>query len=85
VKLLLAPLIVFLSALSFPRLDDFRRWDCFGWISPAMAEHWQRLYRERTDHAAKNVLAEWCRQDPQRAGKLFSFVTIVLLLALALK
>lgn len=77
-RFLLVPLIVLLSALSFLRLDDFRRWDAFGWTAPAMDEHWMRLYRERTQHAAKNVLVEWTRIDPQRAAKLFSFVILVL-------
>ena len=80
-RIILAPLIVLLSALA--PLYQWResRWrKCAGWLDPAMDEHWTRLYAERTDHAARNVLAEWVRIDPQRAGKAFSFLLIVSLL-----
>ena len=81
-RLALLPLIILLSGLA--PLYQFResRWKrAAGWLSPGMDEHWRRLYRERTAHAARNVMAEWCRLDPQRAGKTFS---LLLLLSLAL-
>ena len=74
-RLALLLLIVLLSGLA--PLYQFRepRWrNCAGWLDPAMGLHWDRLYRERTAHAARNILAEWVRLDPQRAGKLFSFL-----------
>ena len=81
IKLILAPLIVLLSGLA--PLYQWRepRWrNCAGWLDPAMGVHWDRLYREKTGHAARNILAEWCRLDPQRAGKSFSFILLILLL-----
>lgn len=84
-RLLLAPLILLLSALGFPALDAYRRKNCYGWLSPDMDEHWRRLFSERSFHAAKNVMSEWVRLDPQRAGKLFSFVIVVLIALLIAK
>jgi len=78
-RIILAPLILLLAALSFPALDKYRRAHWYGWTAPAMDEHWMRLYRERTQHAAKNVLTEWVRNDPQRAGKLGSLIILILL------
>ena len=86
IRLALLPLIVLLSGLA--PLYQFRepRWRKFaGWLDPAMGLHWDRLYRERTAHAARNVLAEWVRLDPQRAGKAFSFALIVLTVLLIAK
>lgn len=81
VKLLLAPLIVLLSARSFFTLEPARRAHAYGWLSPEMGEHWKRLAgwrgKEEFDHAAKNVLTEWVRLDPQRAAKLFSFLLVL--------
>ena len=83
-KLLLAPLILLLSALAFPALDAPRRARCYGWLAREMDKHWRRLWRERTYHAAKNIMSEWVRLDPQRAGKLFSFLLTISLLLNAL-
>lgn len=77
IRLLLAPLILVLSAFSFPALDAYRRAHCYGWTSHLMDKHWHRLYRERSFHAAKNVMSVWVRLDPQRAGKVFSFLVIL--------
>ena len=85
-RLAILPLIVLLSGLA--PLYQFRepRWrNWAGWLDPAMNEHWQRLYAERTGHAARNVMAEWVRLDPQRAGKAFSFALIVLTVLLIFK
>ena len=76
-RLVLAPLIVLLAALGFPALDAYRRKNCYGWLSPHMDEHWHRLYVERSFDAAKNIMSEWVRLDPQRAGKLFSFLLVL--------
>ena len=76
-RFILAPLVLLLAALSFLRLESYRRAHAYGWLSPEMEPHWQRFFAERTQHAAKNVLTEWVRLDPQRAGKLFSFLLIV--------
>ena len=38
----------------------------------------QRLYKERTGHAARNILTERPRLDPQRAAKAFSFIVLAL-------
>lgn len=79
-RLLLAPVILVLAALSFLRLDAYRRTNCYGWLSPHMEEHWQRLAHWRReadfDHVAKNILSEWVRLDAQRAGKLFAFLLV---------
>lgn len=80
IRFLLVPLILLLSALSFLRLESYRRAHAYGWLSPDMEPHWQRLFATKwgsIQHDAKNVLSEWCRQDPQRAGKLFSFALLV--------
>ena len=82
IRLALLPLVVLLCALA--PLYQWResRWKrAAGWLSPGMDEHWRRLYTERTAHAARNVMAEWCRLDPQRAGKLFSLGLILSFLA----
>ena len=76
-RLLLATLILLCAALGFPALERYRRAHCYGWTSPAMEPHWQRLFEWRwgdISHDAKNVMSEWVRLDPQRAGKLFSFL-----------
>ena len=84
-RLLAAPVILVLAALSFPRLEAYRRAHCYGWLSPAMDEHWRRLANWRDegdfDHVAKNVLSEWVRLDAQRAGKLFAFLLCIALAA----
>lgn len=85
IRLVLAPLIVLLAALGFLSLDAYRRKSCYGWASHLMDEHWHRLYVERSFHAAKNIMSEWVRLDPQRAGKAFSFALIVLTVALIVK
>lgn len=88
-RILLAPVILVCAALSFPALDAYRRAHAYGWLSPEMEAHWVRLFNRQPGdtryHAAKNVLSEWVRLDAQRAGKLFSLLILVLLLALALK
>lgn len=84
IRLLLAPLILLASAIAFPALDPYRRKHVYGWTSSAMAEHWQRLFRERSFHAAKNIMSEWVRLDPQRAGKLFSFALVLALIGAVL-
>lgn len=76
-RLVLAPTLVFLCAVSFLNIDCNRRGWSYGWMSPAMNEHWERLWDEHDFHAAKNVLVEWTRLDPQRAAKLFSFLLTV--------
>ena len=76
-RLALLPLIVLLSGIGAFSLDAYRRKNCYGWTSPFMDEHWARLYRERSFHAAKNIMSEWVRLDPQRAGKLFSFALVL--------
>lgn len=76
-RFLLAPFLVLLCALSFLNIDCNRRAWCYGWLSADMSEHWRRLWAERDQHAAKNVLVEWTRLDPQRAAKLFSFLLTV--------
>ena len=80
-RLVVFPPIVILSGLA--PLYQWResRWRaCAGWFSSDMDEHWKRLYRERTGHAARNIMAEWVRLDPQRAGKLFSLLLLISLL-----
>lgn len=77
---LTSTVILICAALDFPTLDAWRRTHYYGWTSPAMTDHWQRLFKERTPHAAKNVLSEWVRLDPQRAGKLFAFLLVLSLL-----
>ena len=81
IKLLLAPFILLFAALGFLSLDAYRRKNCYGWLSPTMNEHWARLFDERSFHAAKNIMSEWVRLDPQRAGKLFSLGLILSFLA----
>lgn len=77
-RILLAPLIVLAAALGFPALERYRRANWYGWTSPAMEPHWQRLFAlEAPFHDAKNVMSEWVRLDPQRAGKLFSFALVL--------
>lgn len=83
-RFLLIPFVLFVAALSFPALEAFRRAHCYGWLAPEMEPHWERLFRERTQHAAKNVMSEWVRLDPQRAGKLFSFALLVVILGVLL-
>ena len=80
-RIVLAPLIVLLAALGLLSLDAYRRARCYGWLSHFMDAHWQRLYVERSFHAAKNIMSEWVRLDPQRAGKLFSLGLILSFLA----
>ena len=93
--LLLFPVIIVLSAVSFiqqttrpsDQLDKLRRRNYFGWLSPQMVEHWNRLFSVPISlwyHSAKNVLAEWVALDPQRAGKLLSFIILVLFTIAAL-
>lgn len=84
-RLLLLPLLLICAACSFPALDAYRRAHCYGWLSPTMDPHWQRLFEwKRGDiyHDAKNVMSEWVRLDPQRAGKLFSFLLCIFAVAL---
>lgn len=92
-RILLALPIILCSALSFVQqmlapnnaLERYRRAHCYGWTSPAMAEHWQRLFAlEAPFHDAKNVMSEWVRLDPQRAGKLFSFALVLALIGAVL-
>lgn len=94
-RLAMIPVIVVLSAWSFIEqslapgddVDRARRRHCFGWLAPEMEGHWMRLkatmWSGEFDHAAKNVLAEWVRLDPQRAGKLFAFVLCVTVAVIA--
>ncbi len=89
IRILFAPLIVALSALA--PLYQFRepRWRNFaGWLDPAMDVHWARLkagmWSGDFDHDARNVLAEWCRLDPQRAGKFFSLLLCLSLIGNAI-
>jgi len=81
----MSPAILLLSAISLPVLEHERRANVYGWLSPEMDVHWQRLWNWRQEgdfnHVAKNVLSEWVRLDPQRAGKLFSFLLLVSLIA----
>jgi hypothetical protein len=81
-RIFLLPLVLLASAWSFPALDAERRAHCYGWLSPSMEPHWARLF-ECTDiyHDAKNVMSEWVRLDPQRAGKAFSFLLCLSILA----
>ena len=86
-RILLAPLILLASALAFPVMERYRRAHCYGWTSPAMAPHWARLFEWRWGdiyHDAKNVMSEWVRLDPQRAGKLFSFALVLALIGAVL-
>ena len=77
-KLILAPVILVCAALGFPALEVYRRAHCYGWTSASMEPHWARLFRwSEPFHDAKNVMSEWVRLDPQRAGKLFSFALSV--------
>ena len=80
-RIALLPVIIACAAFSFLRLEPERRACLYGWVSPEMDVHWVRLWNWRAegdfDHAAKNVLSEWVRLDPQRAGKLFSFLLVL--------
>lgn len=84
-KLILVPVIIVIAASDFLQLDAARRAHTWGWLGPDMALHWARLFnRAHPDygsfgHSAKNILSEWVRLDPQRAGKLFAFVIVILL------
>lgn len=77
-RIILLPIIIVLSGLA-PLYQwsesRYRQW-C-GWLDSAMNEHWIRLFKERTGHAARNILTEWTRLDPQRASKLFSFLLML--------
>ena len=80
-RLLLAPVILICAALGFPALEAARRANCYGWTSSEMEPHWQRLFDlNHPFHDAKNIMSEWVRLDPQRAGKLFSFLVVLCLL-----
>lgn len=82
---------------AFGRLPepDRRRFDHgFGWWTPAMRPHWQRLVRNLCGfwrpslwadlfHSIENIPTEWARQDPQRAQKYYRSVVHYLLAALA--
>jgi hypothetical protein len=83
-RILLAVPIFLCAALGFVGLERYRRAHCYGWTSGAMEPHWQRLFEWRRGdiyHDAKNVMSEWVRLDPQRAGKLFSFALSISLAA----
>lgn len=89
-RIILAPVILVCAALGFLALEASRRAHWYGWTAPAMAEHWERLFATQPFdgefyHAAKNIMSEWVRLDPQSAGKLFSFVIIVLIVLLIAK
>jgi hypothetical protein len=88
IKVLLIPVIVTVSAISFVtqwrspdnQLDAERRRKLAGWLGPDMEPHWQRLFEWRWGdirHDMRNVMSEWVRLDPQRAGKAFSFLLVV--------
>lgn len=88
IRIGLAPMILAIAALSFLRLDAQRRKHLYGWLSSEMTPHWERLFEWKPgdiQHDAKNVLSEWVRLDPQRAGKLGAFVIFLLFIALLLK
>lgn len=86
--ILLLPVILGISAVSFVQQsispnnvkDDLRYDAMAGWLDTRMNEHWERLAASKSGdftHDAKNILAEWCRLDPPRAGKTFSFLLAV--------
>lgn len=78
IRFLFLPLILLLSGLAplYQWPESRYRW-CAGWLSPDMNIHWTRLRFERTGHAARNILAEWARLDPQRAGKVLSLLLLI--------
>lgn len=81
-RFLITPLVLFASAIATIKQWREERWrHCAGWLSPEMEPHWQRLFEWKwgdIQHDAKNVLAEWCALDPQRAAKAFSFIIVLL-------
>lgn len=53
--------------------------NAWGWKSPEMAEHWDRYWANRNDwEARKNLITEWVRLSPERAGKVFSLLVVTL-------
>lgn len=50
--------------------------DGWGWWSAGMDPHWTRLWDPAQPfcEALKNLYSEWCRLDPERAGKVGSFL-----------
>ena len=78
IRLTLLPLILLFSGLApFYQWRESRWRNLAGWLDSKMDIHWDRLKQEKTSHAARNIMAEWVRLDPQRAGKLFSFLLII--------
>lgn len=51
---------------------------CWGWLSPAMTPHWQRVAdgNESLFHVLKNVGTEWARLDSERVYKAGCFVLV---------
>lgn len=88
-RVLLFPVIVVMAAVGFLNLDAGRRAHCYGWIAQKMDEHWARLFNpqhskyESFFHSGKNVMTEWVRLDPQRAGKMLCFLLCVALVMVA--
>jgi hypothetical protein len=93
-RLLLIPIVIGCGAFSwFSYLDGTKNvqdagrvkgW--WGWLSPAMDEHWARLADPKSAdygsayHSLKNCGAEWSRSDPQRSYKALSFIVAIALL-----
>jgi hypothetical protein len=51
--------------------------DHWGWTGPGMAEHWDRYFRNPGDkEARKNLITEWARLSPERAGKVASLLIV---------
>lgn len=47
--------------------------DCWGWTGPGMKEHWDRFFAHPSDkEARKNLITEWVRLSPERAGKVLA-------------
>lgn len=95
VRKLLVPVVLLAGAKSFTQWlklpsnptdqsdiqDKNRLKDFFGWLSPAMEEHWQTWEAKRSYHNMKNIGSEWVRLDAQRGYKGLSFVAAVATLA----
>jgi hypothetical protein len=97
-RIALLPVITATGAFSWGtysvegRPDDKKAmWSNFwGWLSPAMEEHWDMLGykntpgRKSTFHELKNVGTEYHRTWPQTAFKANSFIAVCLVLAVLL-
>ena len=75
-RVLILPFCIFASARSLFDLEPARKRGLFGWLDTFPEPTHPGGY----SHAAKNLLTEWVRSDPQRAAKIGSAVIVALLM-----